>query len=100
MGDDAEQLAVLDRCLELGLEALDADRLREGRALAEELLERLGTMQRLTRAMGERAATVPAAVRDRLIARLDNLGADLRLDPARVAQEAALLADRCDVTEE
>ncbi len=100
LGDDAEQLAVLDRCLELGLEALDADRLREGRALAEELLERLGTMQRLTRAMGERAATVPAAVRDRLIARLDNLGADLRLDPARVAQEAALLADRCDVTEE
>jgi uncharacterized protein (TIGR00255 family) len=98
-GDD-EQLEVLDRCLALGLDALDADRLREGQALATELLDRLHTMQGLTGEMTERAATVPATVRERLIARLDNLGADLQLDPARVAQEAALLADRCDVTEE
>ena len=97
---DEEQLEVLDRCLALGLDALDADRLREGQALATELLERLRTMTDLTAAMKERAATVPATVRERLIARLDNLGADLQLDPARVAQEAALLADRCDVTEE
>ncbi len=57
-------------------------------------------MQDLTRTMTERAATVPATVRDRLIARLESLGVDLQLDPGRVAQEAALLADRCDVTEE
>jgi uncharacterized protein (TIGR00255 family) len=100
IGGDDEQLEVLDRCLAMGLDALDADRLREGQALATELLERLHTMQGLTAAMTERAATVPATVRERLIARLDNLGADLQLDPARVAQEAALLADRCDVTEE
>jgi len=100
IGGDAEQLDVLDRCLALGLDALDTDRLREGQALATELLERLRKMQDLTSAMTERAATVPATVRERLIARLDNLGADLQLDPARVAQEAALLADRCDVTEE
>ncbi len=98
-GDD-EQLRVLDRCLEIGLDALDADRLREGQALAKELLERLRTMQGLTTTMSERAAVVPATVRDRLTARLDSLGVDLELDPARVAQEAALLADRCDVTEE
>jgi uncharacterized protein (TIGR00255 family) len=100
IGTDDEQIEVLDRCLALGLDALDADRLREGQALATELLGRLRTMQDLTGAMTERAATVPATVRERLIARLDNLGADLQLDPARVAQEAALLADRCDVTEE
>ncbi len=100
LGGDKEQLEVLDRCLALGLDALDADRLREGQVLATELLDRLRTMQGLTRTMTERAATVPATVRDRLIARLDNLGVELQLDPARVAQEAALLADRCDVTEE
>lgn len=100
LGGDKEQLEVLDRCLALGLDALDADRLREGQVLATELLDRLRTMQDLTRTMTERAATVPATVRDRLIARLDNLGVELQLDPARVAQEAALLADRCDVTEE
>jgi len=100
LGGDKEQLEVLDRCLALGLDALDADRLREGQVLATELLDRLRTMQGLKRTMTERAATVPATVRDRLIARLDNLGVELQLDPARVAQEAALLADRCDVTEE
>ena len=100
LGGDKEQLEVLDRCLALGLDALDADRLREGQVLATELLDRLRTMQDLTRTMTERAATVPATVRDRLIARLDSLGVDLQLDPGRVAQEAALLADRCDVTEE
>ncbi|NIM00275.1 MAG: YicC family protein [Acidobacteria bacterium] len=97
---DEEQLRVLDACLAAGLDALDADRLREGQALATELLERLATMQALTRAMAERAATVPEALRDRLTARLETLGVDLGLDPARVAQEAALLADRSDVTEE
>jgi uncharacterized protein (TIGR00255 family) len=100
LGGDKEQLEVLDRCLELGLDALDADRLREGKALATELLDRLRTMQDLTRTITERAALIPGTVRDRLIARLDGLGVDLQLDPARVAQEAALLADRCDVTEE
>ena len=100
LGSDDEHLEVLDRCLALSLDALDADRLREGQALAAELLDRLRTMQDLTSAMTERAATVPATVRERLIARLDNLDVDLQLDPARVAQEAALLADRCDVTEE
>ena len=34
LGGDKEQLEVLDRCLALSLDALDADRLREGQVLA------------------------------------------------------------------
>lgn len=97
---DEQQIEALDRCLSQGLDALDADRVREGAALATELLERLHTMQSLTRTLREQAASLPATLRDRLVARLENLGVDPALDPARVAQEAALLADRCDVTEE
>jgi uncharacterized protein (TIGR00255 family) len=97
---DADQLEALDRSLALGLDALDADRAREGQALAAELLPRLKTMQELTAQMNARAAAMPATLRDRLIARLENLGGEVHLDPARVAQEAAILADRCDVTEE
>ena len=100
LGEGEEQREVLDRCLAIGLDALDADRLREGAALAVELLERLHTMHELAATMNARATTVPATVRDRLVERLDRLGVDLQLDPARVTQEAALLADRCDVTEE
>ena len=47
-----------------------------------------------------RAAEVPGILRDKLVQRLENLSDVAELDPARVAQEAAYLADRSDVTEE
>lgn len=97
---DETLLGALEGCLDSGLAALDADRVREGTGLAKELIERLKTMQGLGETMQRQAATMPATVRDRLSARLKALGADLALDPARVAHEAAVLAERCDVTEE
>ena len=48
-------------------------------------------------------ADVPRANADRLRRlkeRLEQLTADVKLDPSRLAQEAAVLADRADVTEE
>ena len=38
--------------------------------------------------------------RDRLIEKLRALAGEIQLDPARVAQEAVLLAERADITEE
>jgi uncharacterized protein (TIGR00255 family) len=43
---------------------------------------------------------LPSRVRDRLLERLRTLAPEVQLDPARVAQEAAIHADRYDVTEE
>lgn len=98
-GDEA-QFAALDRCLALGLDALDKDRAREGQALANEMLERLNAMLALASEMKEHADAMPSTVRERLVSRLESLGREIELDPARIAQEAALLAERCDVTEE
>jgi uncharacterized protein (TIGR00255 family) len=97
---DEALLGILGDCLDAGLDALDADRTREGSALAVEMIERLDKMQGLAATMVEQAAAMPGTVRDRLIARLNALGGEVALDPTRVAQEAAVLADRCDVTEE
>jgi len=97
---DEVLLRVLGDCLDAGLQALDADRAREGKALAGELVERLEKMQGLAGTMEELASAMPGTVRDRLVSRLNALGGDVALDPARIAQEAAILADRCDVTEE
>jgi len=96
---DAER-AALDGVLDAALEALDAERCREGRHLCEDLVVRLGAMQRLTDEVEARAAAMPGLVRDRLRERLDALRGEFDLDPQRVAQEAAYLAERCDVTEE
>jgi uncharacterized protein (TIGR00255 family) len=92
--------AALDAALDEALDSLERDRDREGRHLQQELSARLAGMARLVEEVRERAATVPASVRDRLQARLRALAADVEIDPARVAQEALLLADRADVTEE
>jgi uncharacterized protein (TIGR00255 family) len=54
----------------------------------------------LNRRVGEAAAGAPDALLARLTNRLAELGAAPAVDPNRLAQEAALLADRADITEE
>jgi uncharacterized protein (TIGR00255 family) len=97
--DDAERRAV-ERALDQALQVLDDDRRREGQKLSEDLLQRLRTMRSISEVARKRAATLPPRIRDRLQDRLATLGGEIEIDPARVAQEAAILADRCDVTEE
>ncbi len=92
--------AAAARCLGEALDQLNRMREREGAALRIELSERLGTILRLAaqvRTLSERAR--PAFAR-RLESRLKELLAAAPLDPARLAQEAALAAERSDVTEE
>jgi uncharacterized protein (TIGR00255 family) len=92
----AALLAVLDRALA----AFDAERAREGADLARELAERAASVRAFVDTLVERAAGAPSRLRDRLVERLEALGAVAGLDPVRVAQEAALLAERADLTEE
>lgn len=97
---DEERFAEVGAVLDRAISALDRDRLREGGHLRDELVERVARMREHTDRIREVAATAPETVRDRLLARLGALTPEVRLDPERMAQEAALLADRCDVTEE
>jgi uncharacterized protein (TIGR00255 family) len=96
----AEEQAALNRALDDALDALDADRRREGAGLQRDLLQRVRHMRSLAAGLRKAASPVPARLRDRLIARLEALAPDVELDAGRVEQEAALLADRSDVTEE
>jgi uncharacterized protein (TIGR00255 family) len=94
------QREALDRSITAALDALDRERLREGQHLQEELSRLLVGMSAIVAEIRTHAATQPAAVRERLVERLKTLASGVELDPARVAQEAVILADRCDVTEE
>ena len=96
-----ERLGVqLEACLEQALGRLETMRRSEGQALA-------GEMQGLLTRIAERAAEIallaervrPAFAR-RLETKLNELLNGAQVDPARLAQEAALLAERSDVTEE
>ncbi|HEX9241963.1 MAG TPA: YicC/YloC family endoribonuclease [Anaeromyxobacter sp.] len=90
----------LRAALGAALDGLVAMRAREGEALARDLEARLSVVEGL---VARAAALVPRSVehlRARLSERVEELTRGVPLDPARLAQEVALLADRTDVTEE
>ncbi len=91
---------VLEQQLREALARLDEMRRAEGRHLVDELrarLARIGSQADKVRGLVETLR--PAFVR-RLESRLKELLGGTIVDPARVTQEAALLAERSDISEE
>jgi uncharacterized protein (TIGR00255 family) len=86
--------------LQAAVAALDAMRTREGEALAADLSARRSLVAEWVALIGERTPAVVAEYRQKLKARLEQLLEGTELDETRLAQEMALMADRCDVTEE
>lgn len=99
---EADALAEWDMCevaLRAGLDDLASMRAKEGHALALDLRRNLDELLRLCAQVAESADGVAERVRARLAERMHRLIGD-RLDPVRLAQEAALLADKADISEE
>lgn len=79
---------------------LESMRRKEGRALVLDLRRRLRAIER---GLGRIKTRVPEMVRGyqtRLHDRIQRLTQGVKLDPARLAQEVALFAERSDVSEE
>jgi uncharacterized protein (TIGR00255 family) len=80
--------------------ALNPVREREGAATAEEIRQRCQNLGGLVNRMEEIRAGAAAAFHKRLSEKLAELLQGAPIDPQRLAQEAALLADRSDIAEE
>jgi uncharacterized protein (TIGR00255 family) len=72
----------------------------EGRNLKEDLLGRLSAIHKEAGSIAGRVPIVVEAYRQRLTDRLKKLASSVEVDPARLAQEVAIMADRSDVSEE
>jgi len=103
-GIDARMIAAIEQAVDLGLDELEKMRQQEGEALKQELRERVQKIESLVPTIEASAAGLADAYRLRLqkrIGELLNRGATgVEIDPARLAQEVAYLADRSDVSEE
>lgn len=104
-GLDAEgRFRAVEPLVEQALEGLYQSRQREGQALHQDLGARLTTLGRLLEEIIRLVEQAPEQHRRRLserVARLLEGSAPAQpLDPQRLAQEVALLADRLDVSEE
>lgn len=99
---DIEAVGVLvEGALAQALQALNAMRATEGRALARDLEMRLGLVEEGLGAIRSRSADLVLHYQERLKERIGALTQGLvSVDPARIAQEAAFLADRSDISEE
>jgi uncharacterized protein (TIGR00255 family) len=98
---DLEQVGeALRRGLAAALSSLVTMRAREGDALARDLAARLDEIERLVTRVAAQAPQAVEQYRARLADRIAELTRGLPLDPARLAQEVAIFADRTDVAEE
>ncbi len=82
------------------VEALEVMRSREGEALLDDLRKRMETVAALAGNVERRAPVVVSEYAVRLKDRLSQLAADSTVNEERLAQEVAIMADRCDITEE
>ena len=92
--------ACLDSALSQALQALEGMRVREGEATLRDMEARLEVMEKLLGAVEGRAPQVAAEWQAKLKERLARLAGDIAVDEQRVAQEIAVFADRCDISEE
>jgi uncharacterized protein (TIGR00255 family) len=90
----------LENCLRDALGKLDEMRRAEGRHLTEDLRARLARIGEQTDVVRGLVLQLRPAFARRLESRLKDLLSGTTMDPARIAQEAAILAERSDISEE
>ncbi len=90
----------LNQALDQALEALEGMRQTEGEATRRDVDARLELVEGFLDQVEARAPQVPREWQAKLSERLERLGGELAGDPQRVAQEIAIFADRCDISEE
>lgn len=97
--DVLAEWSLLEAALESAVGELLAMRAEEGRALAADLRRNLDELGALRGAVASMADGVAERLRQRFTERMARLVGE-RVDPVRLAQEAALMADKADVSEE
>jgi uncharacterized protein (TIGR00255 family) len=90
----------VETCLEQALNKLETMRRSEGHALTTEMQGLLEKIAKRTAEIEVLTERVRPAIARRLAERLEDLLKGVQLDPIRLAQEAAILAERNDVSEE
>jgi len=97
---DSEALwTALKPGLETALRGLVESRAREGAAIAEDLRNRVDTLDKLAVELRELARDQPEQYKRRLEERIGRLGVE-GVDPQRLSTELAMFADKVDVAEE
>ena len=99
VADASLEAEVLSAAAE-ALDELEAFRIREGSAIEVEIRGRAQSLRDIARSMEDIRTRALPYFHQRLKDKLSELLSGAQLEPARLAQEAALLAERSDISEE
>lgn len=100
-GDLEARWPVIQGCLRQAMDELDAMRMREGEALAADLHSRLDHLAENIKQIERLSADLLSHYQARLKERISVLTkGTVSVEPERIAQEAAILADKSDISEE
>ena len=100
-GDDAEDLSnLMKQCVETALAGVLQMRRREGEALRIDMLQNIARIEESAQRIRMLSANSASECLNKLNDRLSQLLPKGGIDPQRLAQEAALIADKCDISEE
>jgi uncharacterized protein (TIGR00255 family) len=97
-----DQLPKVQQAVRQAIELFLRARENEGKNLTKDILTRVENLRCLAESMKDLASDITNVYRDRLHANLTALLSDksTMIDAVRLEQEVALLADKCDITEE
>jgi uncharacterized protein (TIGR00255 family) len=98
--EEQQLLDEVDRTVAEALKQLVSMRRREGDALKEDLGARIGQIRGHLDQIRSGAAGLVGHYRERLVARLAELGPGVQIDSGRLEVEALIYADKSDITEE
>ena len=97
--DDSTEAEALTAAIE-AIEELDRFRLREGESIEADIRMRAASLREIVTKMESIRSRALPHFQQRLRDRLGELLGGTQIDPARISQEAAILAERSDISEE
>ena len=102
-----ETKEVEDSCEEIVMQTVDKAlthlikmREEEGKNLEKDILNQINSIKTLGKSISTKQSMTVQQFQNKLNEKIQSLTSGLEIDPDRIAQESALLADRCDITEE
>ena len=91
---------VIRECFSRALEGLQEMKEREGQAMQSDIQQRLSSCGNIVNSIEKLSQAEPERFRGRLQERFSQLTEGVKINPERLEQEIALLADRLDISEE
>jgi uncharacterized protein (TIGR00255 family) len=98
--DINESCTCIKMAVEKALNSLDVMRAQEGKAIEDDFVLRLDLIEMHMNVIEERSPIVVDEYKEKLKNRIEALMEDIHADENRLAQEIAIFASRCDITEE